>query len=173
MQIGACALEVPLDGDADEAARQISVREVPAERDGLVRSLNRPLLARRHGGESIRAVRDPERSQRKRRPGGRIAWIERDRLLIRLLRAPEAFHVVAAEELLPEQVLVVRLGAGGAAVLRGGRLQQFELERVDHCPGDVVLHGEDVGQRPVVRFRPEMVAVGRIDELGGDADLIA
>src|SRR5439155_17225421 len=105
--------------------------------------------------------------------GRRIARIDRDGLLVALHGTPETFYVVAAEELLPEQVLVVRLGAGGAPVLRGGRLQQLQLERLDHRPGDVVLHRKHVGQLAVVGFRPEMVAVGRIDELGADADLVA
>ncbi len=77
------------------------------------------------------------------------------------------------EELLAQQVLVVRLGVRGPPILRGGRLDQFELERSHHRPRDLVLQHEDVGHLPVVGLRPEVIAIGGVDELGGDADLIA
>ncbi len=51
--------------------------------------------------------------------------------------------------------------------------QQLELEGCDHRPGDLVLDSEHVGELAVVGLRPQVIAVGRVDELRGDADLIA
>jgi hypothetical protein len=60
-------------------------------------------------------------------------------------------------------------------VLRSGglRREQLEAERRDHGFGDLVLHREHVGELAVVGLRPEVVAVGGIDEPGGDAHLVA
>src|SRR5215469_8865744 len=43
------------------------------------------------------------------------------------------------------------------------------FDRRDHTRADVVLHGEDVGQIPVISLGPEMGAGGYIDKLAADA----
>jgi hypothetical protein len=47
------------------------------------------------------------------------------------------------------------------------------LQRSGDGLGDVVLNGEDVGKLAVVAFRPEMIAVLRVDELCGYADTVS
>src|SRR5262252_400944 len=46
---------------------------------------------------------------------------------------------------------------------------QRRFDRRDHTRADVVLHGEDVGQIPVISLGPEMGTSGYIDELAADA----
>ena len=46
-------------------------------------------------------------------------------------------------------------------------------QRADDGARNLVLHGEDVREPPVVGFRPHVVAVGHTAELGGDAQTVA
>lgn len=41
-------------------------------------------------------------------------------------------------------------------------------QRIDDRPRDLVLNGEDVIETPVVLLRPEMEALGRVDQLRCD-----
>ena len=47
------------------------------------------------------------------------------------------------------------------------------LNAADHVFGDFVLDGEDVVKRPIVAFRPEVIAGLRLDELPGDPNAVA
>lgn len=53
------------------------------------------------------------------------------------------------------------IGVGGLAEKRGAQLLHHRL-------GDVVLHSEDVVERPVIRLRPELNAVRRLHQLDRD-----
>ena len=60
--------------------------------------------------------------------------------------------------------------ASGAKILRRIELR---LDRRDDGLGDLVLHGEHVGEVAVVAFRPDVAAAGNVDELRGDAHTVA
>ena len=51
-----------------------------------------------------------------------------------------------------------------------GLRDELHLQRTGDGLRDVVLNGEDVGQLAVVPFRPQMIAVLRVDELCRHAD---
>ena len=68
------------------------------------------------------------------------------------------------------RVHIVRRLAPGPEILGGVELR---LDRRDHGLGDLVLHGEHVGEIAVVALRPEVTAGGDVDELGRDADMVA
>ncbi len=50
---------------------------------------------------------------------------------------------------------------------------ELRLDRGDDGFGDLVLHGEHVGDIAVEAFRPEMAAGGGVVELRGDPQLVA
>ena len=50
---------------------------------------------------------------------------------------------------------------------------RVNLQRLDDAVRDLVLQREDVGQVAVVAVRPQMRAVGGVDELRGDAHPVA
>ena len=58
----------------------------------------------------------------------------------------------------------------GAKIFRGIELR---LDRRDDRLGDLVLHGEDVGETAVVALRPDMAAGRDVVELRGDAHAVA
>ena len=74
-----------------------------------------------------------------------------------------------AHHQIPRIHVVGRL-APGPEILGGIELR---LDRRDHGLGDFVLHGEHVGEIAVVALRPEVTAGGDVDELGGDAHMVA
>ena len=104
-----------------------------------------------------------------------VAGIDRDRLLQQLLSG----DIVLSRET-PEMgqrshhqapgVHVARCPAPGMEIFRG---KELRFDRGDDRFGDLVLHGEHVGEAAIVTFRPEMAAGGNVIELGGDADAVA
>ncbi len=105
----------------------------------------------------------------------RVLRIDLDGALVHLaseLEAP-AGHLV--EELATLEVEVVGLDVAGRHLLHRPPLlgAERDAQRLDDRLGDLVLNGEDVLHRAVVAVRPEAVAVGDVDQLGGDAELVA
>lgn len=78
-------------------------------------------------------------------------------------------------ELAAPEIIGIGLDIGGRLI--GDRLllfrQQTHLQLADDRMGDLVLDGEDVGQVAVVTLGPEMVAIGGVDQLTGDAHAFA
>ena len=68
---------------------------------------------------------------------------------------------------------VERVGLGGRLARRGRLAKQGDLELLHDVGGDLVLDGEDVVELPVIRHRRDVEAVGPLDELSGDAHLVA
>ncbi len=107
---------------------------------------------------------------RQPRQGFGVLGIERDRPLEardRLRQEPAALDLQRAA---PQQQLVgleVLGAAARAAPVRLG-VHRPAQPRGDGV-GDLVLHREHVGHLAVVALRPELVAVGGVDELRGDA----
>ena len=66
------------------------------------------------------------------------------------------------------RVQILRV-ADARAVLFG--LADHGLQGADNLVGDLVLDGEHVLEIPIVAFRPDVMAIGRVDELRGVADL--
>ena len=104
-----------------------------------------------------------------------VAGIDRDGLFEQRLRyqivLPRHAPVMRqrAHHQIPGVHVVGRLAAGVKVL--GGIYLRFD--RRHHGLGDFVLHGEDVGEAAVVAFRPQVAAGGDVDELSGDAHLIA
>ena len=76
--------------------------------------------------------------------------------------------------------LTAKVGAVRLEILRVPPLdrgplgpEEVDVEPFDDGEGDLVLDGEDVLGAPVVTLRPEVVAGRHVDELGGDAQLVA
>ena len=80
-------------------------------------------------------------------------------------------RAAAVQEVAPLQVQVIRLlgrlpppeehpGLAG---------QEPDLQLLDHAEGDLILDGEDVVGASVEALRPQVVPVGHVDELDGDA----
>src|SRR4029077_7538255 len=90
----------------------------------------------------------------------------------------EAFHCAEegraslGGERVAFQIKVVRVYVGGcrAHQLAVGLSLEGDLELGRDDRGDFVLDGEYVVQLPIVSLRPEMVAVGHVDQLSRDAD---
>jgi len=93
---------------------------------------------------------------------------QRLRLLI-LLALDLADEAERAHDEPPRIDAVGRL-ARGAVALFGIKVR---LDRGDDALGNVVLHREDVMQVAIVFLGPDMLAGFRVDELSGDADLLA
>ena len=69
------------------------------------------------------------------------------------------------------QIQLIRFDVVGVAFQNGGLFvsEQLHFQRGSRRQRDVVLNVEDVLQLAIVAFRPEMVTVGRVDELHGNA----
>src|SRR5262249_57556642 len=69
----------------------------------------------------------------------------------------------------------VRLGVYSAALIHGGASfgPDFHTQALSDAPGDLVLDGDEIAFVAIEGFRPEMIAVFNVDELGGDANLPA
>ena len=84
-------------------------------------------------------------------------------------------EVVLVRKVPPLQIGLIRLdvlrGSLGQAVRLSGRQGALQHARDGH--GDLPLDGEEVVHRTVVALRPEVRVSGHIDQLGGDAQLIA
>ena len=73
------------------------------------------------------------------------------------------------------QIKIVGIQAVRALALRklDLRLPQAWLDGADDAQRDLVLDFENVAERPVIAFGPDMGAVRRLDELAGDANAVA
>ena len=70
-----------------------------------------------------------------------------------------------AQQVEPAQIVVVGLDVGRRLTRQCQplRLEQPDLERLDNAARDLVLHGEDVGQRAVVALGPDLTTRRGID----------
>lgn len=107
--------------------------------------------------------------------GHRIRRIDRDRLVERRDRRLEVDRTPAVEEVAAAQVQVVGLAAGGVVTCQRTGLsgQQLDLEPIDDAERDFVLEREDFGVGAVESLGPEVKAAPHLDELRGDAQLLA
>ena len=75
-------------------------------------------------------------------------------------------------ERMPPEIQVVCLDVRGEGAdelpLTADAKRHLQLPGNRRC--DLVLDGEDIGKFPVIALRPEMIAVGDVDELRGDTD---
>ena len=73
------------------------------------------------------------------------------------------------------QVIVVSREAFGRLVQRALHFGLLDLRRdgADHARGDLVLQVENILERAVETVRPQMRAGRGVDQLPGDADLVA
>ena len=78
-----------------------------------------------------------------------------------------------AAEAAAEEVVVVSVGDVAAFEVRQLVRQQRRAELVGDLDRDLVLEGEDVGDRPVVAVGPELGAVAGLHEPGRDPDPVA
>ena len=91
-----------------------------------------------------------------------------------------AFHVDPAalvNQLSPFHVFLVGRNAGGLGHGWYGRTTDIQRQRDFQCVpdgcGNLVLNGKHVHQVAIVAFRPQVVAVLGLDQLGGDANAVA
>ena len=89
--------------------------------------------------------------------------------LVHCGRQPQPPEVAAA------QVELIGIHVGGATLhpCLLGTAHELHLEHLDDRRGDLVLDGEYVFHLAVVALRPQVVAVGDVDQLGGDAQPVA
>jgi hypothetical protein len=68
---------------------------------------------------------------------------------------------------------VVRVDVDGPPAAQTHRFGHDELrpDRIDDTIGDIILPREDIGNRAIVPVGPDVNALGRIDQLGGDSDV--
>ena len=101
--------------------------------------------------------------------GERIRRIEVDRLLEQVNRPLQPLLGPLAREMASSQVEIVSVDArGGFPHQRRGRFHEPGPQRLDDRVRQLVFDHEDVPELPVVRLRPQMVAVRCIHELRSD-----
>ena len=79
------------------------------------------------------------------------------------------------EQLQSAQVVAIGLEVGGWRLRQGlllGALQ-VDLQRRNDLVRDVILDGEDVGQRSVIALCPDLAAIGAVDQPGRNSDPVA
>ena len=106
-------------------------------------------------------------------PRQRIGGVERRRLLERHFGALGVAleRAVAVDVALQHEVVGLDVGRLERPLRRA--THQHGLERARHGAGDLVLHLEDVRQVAIVGLRPQVVAVGRANQLSADAQHLA
>jgi hypothetical protein len=97
--------------------------------------------------------------------------VERYGLLEVTLGRLEIAWLAPQEQVPPQQVQV--LGGGGTRGVRMRRRREAYLEPLGHVDGDLALKLQHANKRAVVGARPQMGAGRGIDELNGDAQLVA
>jgi hypothetical protein len=102
-----------------------------------------------------------------------VSRILQQHVLVELQALPESRLGVAREVEAALEVVVVRLEVGRRRRQRVLVPHQPQLERVRDGARDLVLDGEDVLQLAVEGLRPELVAVGDVDQLDVDPDPVA
>ncbi len=92
-----------------------------------------------------------------------------------LQRELDALALGLVEVLATAKVMLVGLDVGRGHLAHGppGALIHLHLQRLNDAPGNLRLDREHVLQLPIVLPRPQMVAVGHVDELSRDADPVA
>ena len=101
--------------------------------------------------------------------------IQLDRPAEQILRPAVGLRRPADPILLPAQIVVVGLQALGRLAQRPLALRDLETHRYprDDVAHDLVLQCEKSPQAAVITLAPDVMARGRVDELGIDADLAA
>ncbi len=168
---GVRGLPVPVVDVLNPAHRQMRVNELWIERQRLLRGLARPSITVR--GRHVTVVGLLCVCPRQARPGGGVAGIALPRPPEVIHRTFEVLPAAPVEEETPLQGEVVGFRIHWPGARHGRRAEQGQLQRLDHLACNVVLHDEDVVERAVIRLRPEVVAVRRLDQLRRDADLVA
>ena len=117
-----------------------------------------------HVVDHLRRGEEGEGGRKAGREFGRSPQ-QRLRIAVRLSCRPKKQLPPAHEAIVRFQI--VDMFDGKALSLAGA---EIERKRGDDLGRDVVLHGEDVGQVPVVPLGPQVSAGRRVDELRGDPD---
>ena len=68
------------------------------------------------------------------------------------------------------QLIGIDVVGGSPSDVRALLRSQLDLERSDDGMRDLVLHGEDVAELPVIAFRPQVMAGPSVDQLRGNPD---
>ena len=169
-RLGFLSFDVPAEVVLDQGEGDVDVGGLRLELPRLLR--RRPRLRERverrdSAVEAVDAV-----GVREARVGVRVARVPGERALEfgdRLRSLPPV------EVITPLQVIVVGLDIAGSARGEAGFFgrQQPHFQGVGDRARDLVLDLEDVFHLAVVALRPEMVAVGHVDQLRADPDPLA
>ena len=103
----------------------------------------------------------------------RVCRIESDGFLEQSHRFLQVFRRPFGPEVTAFQVQVVRLGAPGRHRNQRRLLEEPGSQRVGDGGRKLVLDGKDVLQLPIVRLRPQVISVGCVDQLRGEAQGVA
>ncbi len=102
--------------------------------------------------------------------GERVVLVDVDGSFEHATRILDPGPAPLVKELPPAQVVLVGLDVFGRRLLDGPlfALAEHDSQRFDDVAGDLVLDLENVLELAVVALRPEVVAVGHANQLGGD-----
>ena len=142
----------------------------------------RMALARVLQGALVRLIRSTGPRLLKIGPGetgvgAGVVGIELDRLLVKAAGGEVVLGRESEPQLAPTQNQVVGLEVAGPLARAPGAAPfggvEFSGERGDDLARDLVLNGEDVLERAVVAFGPQVMPGRRLDELSGNAYLVS
>ena len=172
-RFGCCHVEIgPGLIDAEGSQRHCRTR---IQRNSLIRigACYRPVRLALH--VICRPVDEPLLGDREPRIGHRVVGIEPDRQLVivhglQIVRAIAALGIFTAlqQRVVGIEVAARRLVDGLDDLAEQGRLQRAS----DRCR-DLALHREHILQLAIVGLRPQLAAVGCLDQRRDDAHLIA
>ena len=147
-EIGIATVPVEVEHEAQHRAGGVGLAQQGIAGDRTFGGITRPFAACQHRRIGIGVIRGVGLGQRQPGQRGGVAGFQRDRLREFADCAMESFLRRAVEQLPPEQEILVGRGTGDVVSRRARllRRQQPQLQCIDHRSGDLVLHGEDVGQ---------------------------
>jgi hypothetical protein len=162
---------VPVVGQSDPAQRRVRLGQVRIEREGSLDLPAREPTADVEG--DVTPVRLVMVGLRQAHPCACVGGVEPQGPLVIGDGLLQALTVPTSGEVSPLQEEAVGLGVPGGRERGRAASQQRHLQGPRHRACDLVLDPEDVVQLAIIGLRPQVKAIGRIDQVCRDPDPVA